>query len=167
MTTTVDHIVEGFTNTGRFPYAYAMLKCGHSSKLVLRPQRGACCTCGTVQELTPQAEQPPYRVCCGTSVFNHIDSPNPHREADRVTKVGDVVECEQCERDNASEAWLRSLDRAVVHHSRLRYGSYNFYRRAADSPSGVLLVGSVPATPRFDAILNELRYSPLSPTEGL
>jgi len=161
----------GFTNTSRFPYASARLACGHFASVVLVPRRGQCATCGVEQELTP-SEGKSYHVCCGTSHFRALGTlPNPHVEADRVTKVGDLVACEQCVREDEAEAEVRAFDRSTISHVRFRpfgdSGYHTFYRRDPSSPSGVLACGSCPATPRFTALLRELGYSALSPTEGL
>jgi hypothetical protein len=99
-----------------------------------------------------------------------IDSPKPHLEADRLTKVGNRVECMQCDNDAATIVWLRALPAGLVHHARYdpRFapGSYRLYRHDVSSPSGFFLIGSCPATPQFDAILREVGISPISPTEA-
>jgi hypothetical protein len=95
-----------------------------------------------------------------------IDSPKPHLEADRLTKVGNRVECMQCDNDAATIVWLRALPAGLVHHARFRYNGYHLYRHDETSPSGFFLIGSCPATPQFDAILREVGISPISPTEA-
>jgi hypothetical protein len=163
--TTVIGFELGFANSAlRVPYILARLSCGHLAGVALRPRRGACATCGAERGLD---DAPPGGwTCCGRSSFRVTFTPDPHAPADRVTAVGDAVACDACAREAAAVGWLRGLDRATVLHSRFRYGSYHFYRRAPESPSGVLLIGSVPACPAIERVLAELRYAPLSPTEG-
>jgi hypothetical protein len=83
-------------------------------------------------------------------------------------KVGDEVFCEVCKHQTDNLAWLEALDPKVVFRSRFdpRFGGqYHFYRRDHDSPSGVILIGGVAATPAIDELLRKKRISPLSPTE--
>jgi len=157
----------GWTNTGRFPYALAILDCGHAIRVVLRETTGRCDGCGAA---VSHADGKTFERCaCGTWVTTNISSPNPHVEADRLTKVGDSHECADCAQNVEKIAWLRSLQRGSVHHARFdpRFapGSYHLYRHDVSSPSGFFLIGSVPATQEFDAVLNEIRVSPISPTE--
>lgn len=155
----------GLTNTGRFPYALAVLDCGHVASVTLRDTRGACCGCGAAMTHAQNASF--ARCACGTYMTGNIDSPNPHVAADRLTQVGDVVECASCHTEAKQIEWLRALDRSTVLHSRFRHGGYHFYRQDSTSPSGKFLIGSVGASKAIEAVLNELRYAPLSPTEGL
>lgn len=160
---TVSRFEKTFTNTGNFPCSWAILSCGHAASIVLKPQGERCDACG-VERDRPE----PWKRCgCGCGVFYVTFSPNRHKDADFVTQIGDAVDCETCQREVEQIEWLRGLDRSTVLHSRLRHGSYHFYRRAPESPSGKLLIGSVMVSPKIEAVLNELRYSPLSPTEGL
>ena len=165
--TTVVRVEEGFTNTGRFPYALAKLACGHAARVVLRDTRGVCGGCGATQ--TSPDGGAFVRCACGAFWTKQIDSPNPHRAADRLTTVGDEIECVECARTIEQIAWLRGLAPGLIHHARFdpRFspGSYHLYRHDPASPSGFFLVGSVPATPEFDAVLNAIRVSPLSPME--
>jgi len=82
-------------------------------------------------------------------------------------KAGDVVECAECARHAERIEWLRNLAEPVF---RARYserwgGQYHLYRRDTTSPTGVMLIGTVPATPAIDEVLRQKRISPLSPTE--
>jgi hypothetical protein len=168
METTVARIEEGFSNTCRFPYALAWFACGHCREAVLRDTVGECTNCGAT--LThPHGGQFPA-CACGRRSVTYTSYPRPHNEADRLTKVGDTVDCAGCDRDVESIAWLRSLPKGAVHHARYdpRFspGSYRLYRHDVASPSGFFLMGSVPATPQFDAVLREVGISPISPTEA-
>ena len=100
-------------------------------------------------------------------MFSQVWTPNHHNEADYVTRIGDVVACDTCEREAGQIVWLRGLDKQTVILSRFRHGSYYFYRRDESSPSGKMLIGGVMASPKIEAVLSELRYAPLSPTEML
>jgi hypothetical protein len=94
----------------------------------------------------------------------NINSPNPHKAEDRLTKMGDVMECERCAAEAAQLEWLRALDMSTVHHTRERYGSIYLYRLEPTSPSNFMLIGSVAPTPANEALLRG-RLAPLSPTE--
>lgn len=163
---TVARIEHRFTNEGRFPVALAKLDCGHFGSVELTPRRGECMTCGAGVDLAPSGTT----LCaCGSVGFYVRSRPNPHIEADQLTKVGAEVECKTCDAEREQAEWVRGLDTATVSHARFdpRFepGSYHFYRRDPESPSGVFLMGSVRATPAMEAILRERRISPLSPTE--
>lgn len=160
--TTVTGIKLGFSNTQRFPYALSVLACGHLGHCTLRPRILVCTRCGT-EHARPDED---YRAiyCCGHSAFHCQPLPNPHAEADRVTKPGDVVECRECDRDAEQTAYLRALDRSTLHHTRYRNGFIYLYRLDPTSPSGFMLVRSVSATPEHEALLTG-SLSPLSPTE--
>lgn len=158
----------GFSNSAlRMPYALATLACGHVVAVTLRDRTGICCGCGV--ELTCKDHESFTRCACGTYMATHISRRDPHNEADRLTKVGDVVECATCDKNVEQVAWLRALPKGLVHHARFdpRFapGSYHLYTYDATSPSCFFLVGSVPATPAFDAVLREVGISPISPTE--
>lgn len=159
---TVESFDLGLTYTGRFPYALAKLSCGHVAAVTMRPNRGACMKCGLEVDVPIGGAT----CACGSRGFTILKPyPNPHNEADRVEKVGDQVHCDTCDREDAQVEWLRSLDRSTVHHGRLRHGSYYFYRYDAASPSCFFLIGGVMVSPRIEAVLRELKLSPLSPTE--
>ena len=163
----ITSFVEGFTNTGRFPYVHPLLDCGHGVDVKMRATTGTCGGCGTT--LSHEDGKSFERCTCGAWHTKNIDSPRPHNEADRLTKIGDVHECVKCAQNVEKIAWLRSLPKGAVHHARFdpRFspGSYHLYRHDVTSPSGFFLMGSVPATKEFDAVLNEVRISPISPTE--
>lgn len=157
----------GFTSGGRFPYALARLDCGHVANVEVNPTLYACAACGRETTNIQHGSCP-----CGSTRdgFRFVHLTNPHNAADRVTQIGDVVACEQCPKDDETAAWLLALAAGSVHHARFdpRFapGSYHLYRHDVSSPSGFFLMGSVPATPRFDDLLRAVRVSPLSPTEG-
>jgi len=175
MKSTVAKIVTGLTNTGRFPFAYADLTCGHSAKVDLVPATYACWHCSR-PTAGPSSEGCP---CGKREGVKTLSTPNPHVEADRLTKVGDVVECEHCDRNVVATAKMRAaLLSGEIVHTRFRnwcgQGIVYAYRRASDSPSGVFQAATLDA-PDFDKLFAELRsaglisssLSPLSPTEGL
>lgn len=159
---TIVRIHHGFSNSAlRMPYAQAILDCGHVASVELKNRRGACHHCGTETDL----ETGVVKSCCGSSFFRITYSPNPHNAEDRVTKVGDHIDCEQCQREEDAVERLRTLDRKEVHHMRLRHGAYHAYRLDPTSPSGFTLHSSYPCCAKIEAALSELRLSPLSPTE--
>lgn len=156
----------GFSNSAlRLPYALAILACGHAQRVEVKPTVYACAACSRETTSCQHASCP----CGSTAGFRIIHITNPHLENDRITQIGDEIECEQCERESEQMAWLRALPAGAVHHARFdpRFspGSYHLYRNDPTSPSGFMLLGSVPATRVFDAALREAKISPLSPTE--
>lgn len=167
MNATVTAFDLGFTSSAlRMPYALAVLSCGHKQSVVMRPNLYACGACGRETTNTQHAS-----CQCGskTTGFRHVRLMNPHTPEDRVTRVGDVVECTTCDQEAQQLEWLRALPSADVQHAWYKVwcgvGQYHFYRRDTSSPTGVFLIGSVTATKAVDALLAEKRISPLSPTE--
>ena len=162
---TVTRIEQGFMDQSRFPFALARLSCNHLARVELLPVKYKCTTCG----LVTLSNEP--CVCGGRWSHTYEFSPYAHNPEHQVTKVGDVVNCKECDKEAAQLEWLRALPREIVQHARYRTfcgsGSYYFYQRDATSPTGVRLAGSVVATPEVDAVLREKRISPLSPTESL
>jgi len=82
--------------------------------------------------------------------------------------LGTEIDCKDCDGLAADIAWLKAFNPAEIHHARFsaRFsGQYHLYRRDDTSPSGFMLIRSLPSTPEIDAILHEIRISPLSPTE--
>lgn len=166
MSTVIDFEL-GFTASAlRMPYALAKLDCGHLVSVEVKPTLYACAACGRESTSCQHASCP-----CGSTKtgFNFVHYSNPHLEEDRLTKVGDRVDCDACKKDVERIAWLRQLPKGSVHHARfdLRFapGSYHLYRYDQKSPSNFFLLGSVPATKQFDAVLSEVGISPISPTE--
>lgn len=166
--TTITQIELGFSNSAiRLPYALARLACGHCAKVETKPTLYACAACGRETTSCQHASCP-----CGskTTGFTFVHIANAHLPEDRITQVGDAVECADCDKNVERIAWLRALPKGSVHHARFdpRFspGSYHLYKHDVASPSGFFLIGSVPATPEFDAVLAEVRISPISPTEG-
>jgi hypothetical protein len=155
----------GFSNsTLRLPYALAVLSCGHVSKCDVHPSRYACGGCGVE---TRRIEA----VCeCGYRGYRILEIADPHKPEFRATQVGDTVECSSCDSEARQLEWLRNLPVKDVQHARYRVivgsPSYCFYGRDEKSPTGVLLIGSVAATPAIEALLRQKRMSPLSPTEA-
>jgi hypothetical protein len=99
-----------------------------------------------------------------------------HDETQYLTKVGDSVQCERCDRYADTLAKIRALKRGDVQHSRFRPndsrgsrdGNLYLYGRDPKSPSGVILLFSIEATKEAeDAIRAVTGTSSLSPTEGL
>lgn len=168
MTSTVVGFDLRFTSGSalRIPYALATLSCGHSIAVATKPTRYACAACGRETDSCQHASCP-----CGskTTGFRFVHITNPHLPEDRITQIGDEHNCETCAANVKKIEWLRSLPKGSVHHARFdpRFapGSYHLYRHDVASPSGFFLIGSVPATKEFDAVLNEIRVSPISPTE--
>jgi len=167
-TTTITGFDLGFSNSAlRLPYALAKLACGHVAKVETKPTRYACGACGLATTSCEHGSCP-----CGSTKtgFRIVHIANPHLPEDRLTQVGAAVECVDCDKNVERIAWLRSLPKGAVHHARFdpRFapGSYHLYRHDPTSPSGFFLMGSVPATREFDAVLAEVRISPISPTEG-
>lgn len=164
---TITHISIGFGNSAlRVPYALAHLDCGHVAGVQLKSHRGTCSKCGKEHELpTGKATT----CVCGSQMFRITYMPNPHNECDRVTAVGDCVNCDTCQREAAQIKWLEGVDPKQVQHARYRTNfaapRYDLYRRDASSPTGVLSMGSVPAS--AEAILRRKGICTLSPTEGL
>jgi hypothetical protein len=169
----VTRFVEGFTNTGHFPYVYAALDCGHSTSVTLRATMGTCCSCGARRDIAAG------RCPCGAWAYKDIDAPREHNPADRITKIGDEFACETCARKPAEVAAMRAalLD-PDCSHTRYRdwcgSGTVTCYRRDPSSPSGVLASAAL-RSEWFDELYSDLRAagllssgkSPLSPTEGL
>jgi hypothetical protein len=158
---------QGYSSSGIIPYVSALLDCGHVSSVVLKPYRGVCCQCHREQELARAGRA---TICaCGRSMFTIIYTPEPHNPADRITAIGDTIECERCASIARDIVWLESLDTETVQHARFKMwcgvAQYHFYKRDSKSPSGVMLIGSVEQTPAIDKLLAAKRISPLSPTE--
>lgn len=165
----VSSFVKGFSNSElRFPFVYALLSCGHSFSVAMRPSFGRCCKCSHETDLNKTGGT---FCACGSQTWTILWSPthpnHAHNDTSYLTQIGDSVTCETCAREAEQITWLRQLERSTVLLSRFRHGSYYFYRHDPTSPSGKMLIGGVMASPKIEAVLNELRYSPLSPTEGL
>jgi len=152
---------KGYMTSGVLPYVLANLDCGHIGSVTLKPSEGQCLKCNTIQPLSDMGT-----TCnCGSTSFTVTFYPNHHNEAHYLTAVGDTVECETCASIARDIQWLKDLDVSTIHHSRLRHGSYYFYKLDQTSPSNFMAVGGVRACPEVDAVLTQKRLSPLSPTE--
>lgn len=84
-------------------------------------------------------------------------------------KVGDEVECNHCDQEQKTMQMLRERRKEIL---LARYrpnfgGNYSFYRYDSKSPSGKMLFASLDANPNVEKFLNEIKCSPLSPTECL
>lgn len=159
MTSTVTHFNFGFSNSAlRMPYAIAVLSCGHSAACEIKPTRYACGGCGKDRSTTTQCE-------CGYFGCKIIEVADPHKAHFRITQVGDILPCGQCEAEAKQTEWLKALDPSLVHHTRVRFGGLHLYRRDPQSPSGFMLMGSVAPTSANEALLASKRVCQLSPTE--
>ena len=159
----IARIVQDFSNSAlRMPVAWGQLVCGHSCEVKLRPTVYACGGCSVHSETA--------RMCaCGyKGGFRVLFIANAHNESDRITKVGDVVECAYCDTHAKNVAWLKTLKPGDIHHSRAsRYGRNTIYVYRLDhtSPSNFFLAGACEDTPETAAILRALGAAALSPTE--
>lgn len=146
--------------SGNGHYAASILACGHHGACELKPTVYACGGCG--------AEKGDCNPCpCGYFGFLIVFLARAERPEDRATQPGDVLECGTCKSHADAAARLRELSEPVF---RARYserwgGQYHLYRRDETSPSGVMLIMTVSATPEIDEILKDKQISPLSPTE--
>lgn len=107
----------------------------------------------------PYGQMPIFNLDCGHNAFNTYS---------RKLAIGEMIACEDCEREAADQRFIEDLDPKTVAYSRFspRFGGqYLFYKRDFDSPTGVLLIGAVKATKMIDDLLRHKRLSPLSPTE--
>ena len=79
-----------------------------------------------------------------------------------------AVNCNECDRQAESLVKVRAVA-SRIHHGRFKRwcgrNLYYFYELNHASPSNFYLIASCEATPEADALLRELRISPLSPTE--
>lgn len=90
--------------------------------------------------------------------------------------VGSQVDCETCDNHAKACAMLETFDVASISYMRFSgrwaypdqniFGHYNAYTRDSSSPTGVMLLFSVPAIKEIDAIIDRRRIGTLSPTEG-
>ena len=164
---TVTGFVSGPTSSGILRWTAATLDCGHKHwDLNLKPSRGKCCTCGVEQDLDRKTFK---TTCCGKQAFSMTFMADAEKPQDRLLKVGDVVDCETCSSNVVIMQKLLDLDFSIVSHARFdtRFGGqYHIYRRDTTSPTGVMHVLTVPATPEFDAALTNKRIATMSPTEG-
>ena len=154
----------GPTSSGMLRWTAAKLDCGHRHwDLKLKPSRGKCLSCGVETDLIKG------QSCCGLQSFNYTFIPDAEKPQDRLLTVGDVVDCETCSSNVVVMQRLLDLDFSIVSHARFdtRFGGqYHIYRRDTTSPTGVMHVLTVPATPEFDAALTNKRIATMSPTEG-
>lgn len=84
-------------------------------------------------------------------------------------KVGDIVECHNCDTQVATMKMLRERKSEIL---LARYrpqfgGTYSFYKHDNKSPTGKNLFASLSANPTVESFLKEINCSPLSPTECL
>ena len=87
--------------------------------------------------------------------------------------VGDEVECKHCVSETRQrEAALRDLPGLIerAHHTRWRRHGILFYGLDSDSPTGVVLIGSIPLSMEAEYVervraMGRSHLTPLSPTE--
>jgi len=168
MKTKVAKIVNDYSNGGH-PIAHAICSCGHYTKVRMRRQLLACVKCGL------QREDGPKCLSCDCGMADMVGKyPHMHCEADRLTKVGDEVECERC--DWYANALVKIKDLAAngaISHSRFRPndsrgskdGNFYVYGRDPKSPSGFCMIASIEATDESSRLLSRVGAAPLSPTE--
>ena len=144
-------------------YAGSILSCGHRGECKMKPTVYACGGCGHEQLSCEACET----TCGYKGGFRIVFIANPLLPQDRLTQAGEAQECKTCKSIDTDAQRLRALTEPVF---RARYserwgGQYHLYRRDETSPSGVMLIMTVRATPEIDEILSSKRISPLSPTE--
>ena len=149
-------------SSGWSHYAGSVLSCGHNGTCDLKPTVYACGSCGYGQTQCSKCEACEYNG--GFRIVFLVDAIRPE---DRLTQPGEVQVCSTCSRHSSDIERLRSLSEPVF---RARYserwgGQYHLYRRDETSPTGVMHIMTVSATPAIDELLREKRISPLSPTE--
>jgi hypothetical protein len=96
-----------------------------------------------------------------------------HDPENRVTKVGDIVECQRCDWYADALAKIHAMQPGDLSHSRFRphdsrggsEGSIYVYGRKEGSPTGVELLITIDSTPEAMDALSAVRASPLSPTQ--
>ncbi len=171
MKTVITSIETGFSNNySRRPYAWARTACGHGTSVEIVPSQYACGGCGSV---SLHCDRNKVGCCDYTGGFTLHRTPNPHKECDRITKLGEPVECARCDRYAEQLASLKALDWSTVSHTRFRgnvstgNGYISIYCRDHTSPTGVLQAMGIEATPEVERYLSASGASPLSPTEGL
>ncbi|MDQ6677234.1 MAG: hypothetical protein M3Z09_08050 [Acidobacteriota bacterium] len=94
---------------------------------------------------------------CGGHDFKISHEPNPHNEADLITKIGQIVKCGSCIREAGDLNWLQSLDPSKIFHARFDSDSYYFFRRNPASPSGFTAIGKIGSTPVIDVMIRRVR----------
>lgn len=163
----VTHFETGLMSSGVLHYVLARLDCKHAAAVVMKSHRGACLKCNAEQELNEQGGT--KCQACGHGSFTYTYLPDVLKEADRITKVGDAIECATCRSNRESEVRLEALDLSNIQYLRFDTkfgGRYLAYKRDIDSPTGVSLADTYPATPAIDAIIDRRRVCTMSPTEG-
>lgn len=167
----ITSLVKGFSSPLRAPYVYGKLDCGHTCDIELKDSTFKC-KCGAEYSVSSNFYRPDSCPSCGTKgTGNYVFQPDPHDEDHHNSKVGDERHCQRCDSYQANLQQLKNLDWSTVAHSRYREwggkGAYYVYRRAPESPSGVLLEMTIEATQEAEDLLSARGNSPLSPTEGL
>lgn len=163
MKAVVVEIIKTYTNKGGWPIAYATLDCSHGAKITFIEDKGTCLKCGLHQDIGYPAKRKSCK--CGNRSFSNLESPNPHNERHRITRIGDEIDCVQC--DQKAQA-LIELKKAIksghISHTRYKRGYVHVYKYDKDAPKGVLLLLSVEECPELNSILKG-PLAPLSPTE--
>ncbi len=147
-----------------FPVIWGNLDCGHSCSVPVKPDVKQCTACGV--KAAPLKNAP---CACGGVIFTYIthNQSNCHNPETWALQLGALVECERCPQDAESYDFVRANVGKII-YTRSRWGSIHCYQRDYTSPSGVMLLCSIPDNAKSEALLRELRLAaPLSPTEGL
>lgn len=151
------------TDWSRSHWAYAKTDCGHSAEVVMKPHVMECVKCGA-QYAQGSEKKSGYCDSCGCGQAFYAVTRDAHKTEDRVTAIGDEVECPVCGRYQVAIKRLRNLDLSTVSHSRFRDGLIRIYTYDSTSPTGVSLEMSIEETPEVQLYLRG-SLSPLSPTE--
>lgn len=169
-----------FANSAlRNPRAFIQLSCGHTcGQIATIGNLRSCGDCGTefrdsVEYRNWNGQGPvPSSACpnCGCTAYRIVSIANPHKPEERGT-VPVACRCEQCETEESELARIPEYVRQSV-HSRYREwcgGIITFYKQDPTSPTGVIALATITATPRAEALIRKCNssISPLSPTEGL
>lgn len=160
----ITSIQEGFRQDwSRSHWAYAKLDCGHSAEVVLKPHVVECAKCKAQYDQGSEKKRG-YCDACGNGSTFYVLTRDAHKAEDRITSVGDEIECATCGYYQAALTKLRALDLSTVSHSRERNSQIHIYLYDRTSPTGVSLGLSIDNTKEALSFLRGGR-SPLSPTE--
>lgn len=169
MQRTITSFRKGFANSAlALPYITAVLDCGHAATVQMKPARGACMNCGV--ERISDGQFGNFGTCpCGSVSTKYTWTANVHVDEDRISQIGDVVDCRACAQYAADLAKLKALDAGKIVLARYddRWNRYNVYRRDVSSPSGKMFEMTIDATPEVETVLSQMRIAAVSPTEGL
>lgn len=160
----ITRIMEFFrADWSRSHWAYAKTDCGHSAEVVLKPHVVECTKCGTQFDQGSEKKNG-YCDACGNGSTVYVLTRDAHKAEDRITTVGDAVECPTCGHYQVAITKLRALDHSTVSHTRERNSQIYVYLYDTASPTGVSLGFSIDNTKEALSLLRG-SLSPLSPTE--